>query len=564
MEKTDRTIESALDELRRQWGIDLRRVHAVVALLVSTKPVPTADLVLKSGLSHRSIKGVVQTLRPFVQELSAGFIMEREHHSAVSEVLAAARPSPLTAVNKSAMLSELGKVLADRPSPIWQYDHVPATTETLLRRAAYMHYTFNLRDAAVLMVGDQDMTSIALALISPSTDVVVVDIDERLLSFIHSVRQALGLRIRPVFSDLRITFPRSLLQQCQLAFADPPYTEEGLRLFLQRAVQSLVKGEPTRVLLAYGFGDRQLANAYKAQSVIHSLRFVQHAMLPDFHHYEGAQAIGSRSDLYVLEPTSRSFAASRKVNETSAIYSKGREGRNVSIRSLPSELLDALPEPIDWLLVGNPLPGIRPEQRVSIDTFFRTRFITNRAQRVVVNAYPSFGSCLLRLCLHANADYITLIGTWRDVTKLRRQPYRELVLLKYREAWYRQAGNAGVLALAPRETSDMDAVDSVMTQLLRKPAARLGSAWRESLIRHFRRRDIAITKNEARHVIADTEIGSIHGRSHVLELPEVMLMQLRDAIARTIGLLELGSRSDITSKPEAKDVVSQAVKRERC
>ncbi|MCY3620375.1 MAG: bis-aminopropyl spermidine synthase family protein [Gammaproteobacteria bacterium] len=539
MEKIDQTIESALDGLRRQWGIDLRRAHAVVGLLVSTRPVPMADLVLKTGLSHRSIKEIVQTLGPFVEELPAGFVMDREHHRAVSEVLAAARPSPLTAVDKSAMLSKLGKVLADRPSPIWQLDHVPATTETLWRRAAYMHSTFNLRDAAVLIVGDQDMTSIALALISPSTDIVVVDIDERLLSFIHSARHALGLRIRPVFSDLRIAFPRSLLQHCHLAFADPPYTEEGLRLFLQRAVQSLVKGEPTRILLAYGFGDRQLANAYKAQSVIHSLRLVQHAMLPDFHHYEGAQAIGSRSDLYVLEPTSRSFAASREVKEASAIYSKGREGRNVSIRSLPSELLDALPEPIDWLLVGNPLPGIELKQRVSIDAFFRTRFLNNRAQRIVVNAYPSFGSSLLRLCLHANADDITLIGSWRAVTKLRRQPYRELVLLKYREAWYRQAGNAGVLALAPRETSDMDATDSVMTRLLRKPAARLGSAWRESLIRHFRRRDVAITKNEARGVIADTEIGLIHGESFVVELPEVMLLQLRDAIARTIALLEV-------------------------
>ena len=86
----------------------------------------------------------------------------------------------------------------------------------------------------------------------------------------------------------------------------------------------------------------------------------------------------------------------------------------------------------------------------------------------------------------------------------------------------------------------MDAIDSVMTQLLRRPAARLGSAWREALIRHFRTQDVVITKNEARGVIADTEIGSIHGESYLVELPELMLFRLRDAVARTIGLLEGG------------------------
>ena len=532
------TIESALDQLRGEWGIDLLRAHAAVALLASDKPVPMADLVVKTGLSRSSIEGIVQSLRPFVQELSAGFIIEKSHRGAVSGILRTAQPSPLTEVNETAILSKLDEVLADRPPPIWQLDHVPATVETVWRRATYMYNTFYLHDATVLMVGDRDMTSIALALISPSTDVVVVDIDERILSYIHATRHRLALRVRPVFSDLRITLPRSLQKRCHLAFTDPPYTGEGLRLFLQRAVQSLVRGEPTRVLLAYGFGDRQLARAYKAQSVIHSLRFVQHAMLPDFHHFEGAQAIGSRSDLYVLEPTTRAFAASRDVSGNRAIYSKGHQGPNANIRSLPAELLDLLPEPMDWLLVGNPLPGIAAKQRVPIDTFIRTRFVNTRAKRIVVNVYPGFDSYLLRLCLHANADYITLIGTWRAVVKLRRQPYGELVRLKYREVCYRQAGNAGVLALAPREASDMDAMDSVMIRLLRRPAARLGSAWREALIRHFRTQDVVITKNEARGVIADTEIGSIHGESYLVELPESILFRLRDAVARTIGLLE--------------------------
>ena len=299
-----------MEELREEWGIDLPRAHVVLAQLVSGRVVALTELITQSGLSRTSVERIVRCLGELVRHTPSGLVVGSEYRKGLGDYLADARRRTLTKHDRSEIVAKLRQILAARPLPNWRLDHVPATLDMIMRRTVYMHSSFSLEGANVLMFGDQDMTSIAFALISPSSQVFVVDVDERVLAFIESTREELGLRIRPAFADLRVGLPRSLLDSCQVVFTDPPYTEEGLALFLQRSVQSLSELGRTRILLAHGFGDRQLAAGYKAQAVIHRLRLVHHAMLPGFNKYEGAQAIGSSSDLHVLEPMPESVCRS--------------------------------------------------------------------------------------------------------------------------------------------------------------------------------------------------------------------------------------------------------------
>ena len=52
-----------------------------------------------------------------------------------------------------------------------------------------------------------------------------------------------------------------------------------------------------RVLLAYGFSDRTPALGLKVQQELQRLGLVFEAILPAFHRFDGAQAIGSAADL---------------------------------------------------------------------------------------------------------------------------------------------------------------------------------------------------------------------------------------------------------------------------
>ena len=524
-------LQRTLGELRRNWGIEFGAVRKVAAELC-TGARTVADLVAASGLSRRSVEGILDALVPFLDRSADAHAL---HRDLVAEATAALRADPPPA--EADILERLRTLAKSRPAPDWRLDHVAATPETALKRALYMRDEFDLGCARVLMLGDHDMTSVALALACPEAQVTVVDIDERILTFLQTVRRDQSLPITPLFADLRVHLPRSLASAFDLVFTDPPYSVEGVRLFLQRAVQALKDVDRTRILLAHGVGDRQPALAYKAQSVMHELRLVHRAMLRGFNRYLGAEAIGARSDLHVLQATRRSPAAARRTPPAVAIYSKGPEAAGTDARGVPERLLaECGMDLTDCLLVGEPVPGLDQVQRVSIDTFVRERAVNARAERpVLVNAYPHHDAWLPRLCLHARARTVTLIGSWRGVRNLDGHTWGGLLEAGgLHAAWRYQDGNVAAVTLTRSE----DREPSPLARMVSKPGARLGAAWRDALTRHFRVRGRTVTRNEARAAIAASDIGARYAGHHLIELPAEALARLPGEVAESVRALE--------------------------
>ena len=73
----------------------------------------------------------------------------------------------------------------------------------------------------------------------PDVEITVVDIDEPLLEFLDAVAAERGLAIRTLFADLRDGLPDELLGHATLVFTDPPYSADGVALFLERALSAL-------------------------------------------------------------------------------------------------------------------------------------------------------------------------------------------------------------------------------------------------------------------------------------------------------------------------------------
>jgi len=271
-----------------------------------------ADLVLASGLSRR----------------------------AVQEALREPAYDPPPDVSRPLSQGTIAQWQAQLPAPNRDLDHVEATPETVLARARLLHEMYWLDGAHLLCVGDRDLTSLAVATVSPGVKVSVVDVDDDILRVIRSIARANGLDVQTVWADLRSGPPASLLEQADLAFTDPPYTPEGIQLFAARALQMLKHDDRSRVLIAYGYGESQSALGYGVQEALHELRLLIEALYPQFSRYRGAEAIGSASSLYVTRPTRRSFAAAEKKGKTSArIYSGGKA-------SLESQA--TLPEQSRW------------------------------------------------------------------------------------------------------------------------------------------------------------------------------------------------------------------------
>ncbi|ADG96656.1 protein of unknown function DUF43 [Segniliparus rotundus DSM 44985] len=226
------------------------------------------------------------------------------------------------------LLEELRAARARAPKPNRNLDHVAATAETVLRRASWIARRFETNGLRVLFVGDHDLTSLAVAKLCPSADIAVVDIDEALVEFLAAELSSSGAKFRVRHADLRQRFPADLEAWADLFVADPPYTPDGVALFCARGAQGLRCLAQGRGLVAYGYGEAQPALGLAVQKAIVGLDCLVEELIPDFNRYQGAQAIGSASDLHLLR-----FApsAAKKVDRIAsggapaAIYTHGRQ-----------------------------------------------------------------------------------------------------------------------------------------------------------------------------------------------------------------------------------------------
>ncbi|HEV7864056.1 MAG TPA: bis-aminopropyl spermidine synthase family protein, partial [Acidimicrobiia bacterium] len=297
----------AVASLRREWRLDFVRVRRVLAALVDTCSI--SELVAASGLPRRDVESVLAALAPFLKT-------DGDHHrlpGAVELPGAGGGPEPGgpvpmaertgSADDGGDLARRMAELAAGLPPSRWRLDHVPATAETMARRALYLTRHYALDGASVLCLGDHDLTSLAVGSAEPGAEITVVDIDEPILDHVSDSAAQLGLPLTAAWADLRLAFPPSLVGTADLVFTDPPYTTEGMRLFLVRALEALRPTGHERVAFCFGTGERHLVKALEVQALLGDLRLALEAMLPGFNRYAGAEAIGSRSDLYICRPT---------------------------------------------------------------------------------------------------------------------------------------------------------------------------------------------------------------------------------------------------------------------
>jgi len=201
-----------------------------------------------------------------------------------------------------------------RPKPKREYDQFFATKATIVKRVKILS-KFNKK--RLLFLGDSDLTSISLAYyfkkINRQADIVVLDIDKDLIDLIEKIKAEENLNIKTIHQDIRDVIDKDLVN-FDLAFFDPPYTPNGIRIWLIRALQALLgRGSNKKrkkveflkkkfILMCYGYTDNSLEKGYKIQKIINDLGLVIQAKYRKFNKYTGAESINNESDLYILQP----------------------------------------------------------------------------------------------------------------------------------------------------------------------------------------------------------------------------------------------------------------------
>lgn len=199
----------------------------------------------------------------------------------------------------------LAAVADAAPVPLVELDQCHCTPKTKLQRVLAMHAADAIGDRRILLLGDDDLTSIALLRFVRECggrieELVVIDVDDRLLAFIGDELEQAPFPHRCVHWDVREPLPPSLAARFDTVVTDPPYTIAGASLFIARAAEAL---RDTGSDLFVSFGSRRPGAHFEVQRLITETGFEIRALTRDFNDYVGAGALGGTSHLYHLTAT---------------------------------------------------------------------------------------------------------------------------------------------------------------------------------------------------------------------------------------------------------------------
>lgn len=133
-------------------------------------------------------------------------------------------------------------IVAKRPPAAATYDQGALTADSVFRRLSLMYANGDVADQKILLLGDDDLLSIALALTGLPREIVVVEIDPRLCEFINDVAREHHLAIRVIQHDAREKLPTDLRAYFDTFVTDPSETIQGLLLFVEKGLAMLAPG----------------------------------------------------------------------------------------------------------------------------------------------------------------------------------------------------------------------------------------------------------------------------------------------------------------------------------
>lgn len=313
------TMEDRINEFSKKIGLPVKKIFDLFYYLKDGQKIDNLELIRKTGIAKVTINSIKEYFSDYFMPVSTDTQIVKDKIQELNSLFNENYIPDETLLNlKTSRNIEV--VLTERLSPLREYDQFTATPETVLKRASMLDHLSDINHKKLLFLGDDDFTSIATAMTGKPSEIVVLDIDDRILERIKTLSSKHSLNIKTIKHDLKKALPKELLNKFDIVFTDPPYTPDGIRLFISRAISALDrKNDTARIYICYGNSDRAKERYIPIyRSIIDSGLMIRY-VFDKFNRYVGAESIGSTSSLFVLDITPKAKTLIRE-NYDKPIY----------------------------------------------------------------------------------------------------------------------------------------------------------------------------------------------------------------------------------------------------
>ncbi|UHA74001.1 bis-aminopropyl spermidine synthase family protein [Paenibacillus sp. 481] len=209
------------------------------------------------------------------------------------------------------MFTKLESVFEGRPQVDVTIDQSRCTLETSVKRAVLALQNEALIGRDIVCLGDDDLVTVSLAFLlkylfqqdahKSNTRIHLFEIDKRIISYINYLAEVEDLPIVCYEMNFRDELPSEFLHRFDCVFTDPPYTLQGMSLFVSRGVQLLKKEVGLPIFLS--FAHKSPDFTLEMQREFSQMGLMVTSILPRFNTYIGAEIIGNTSQMIVLQST---------------------------------------------------------------------------------------------------------------------------------------------------------------------------------------------------------------------------------------------------------------------
>lgn len=290
-------------KISKEIGLPVKKVLDVLFVLKNGNKVENNELIRRTGISKNVINQVKDMLGTILLPTSNHTQANTGSLNLINNVLGENYIPEENLLNLKYDY-DLEELLKRRVSPLRKLDQFTATKETVYKRAGLLNFLGDITGKKILLLGDNDFSSIAFVTLGTANEISVLDIDQRITESLRKISQERNFGIKTIEHDLRNSLPKDMSNNFDVIFTDPPYTTEGITLFISRAISALNKqNKAARIYFCYGNSDRAKERYIPIHKSITDSGLMVRWIFDRFNRYKGAESIGSSSSLFVCEVT---------------------------------------------------------------------------------------------------------------------------------------------------------------------------------------------------------------------------------------------------------------------